>query len=94
MNDNYAYPLLEGLSDREVVVLVTFFQKVEEAYEKPDGVDRETFNHAYRQFRDVIPSKMEQKQLEKQFKERSGYDVYQVIKHAKQVDKNLKMNEA
>lgn len=50
--------------------------------------------NAYQDFVTVVPSKMEQKQLEKQFQERSGYNAYQVIRQAKQDVKTLKMNEA
>ncbi|MFT8743780.1 MAG: UPF0223 family protein, partial [Lentilactobacillus hilgardii] len=94
MNDDYSYPLIDGLSNGEVIILVTFFQRVEEAYEKQSGVDRESFMNAYQDFVTVVPSKMEQKQLEKQFQERSGYNAYQVIRQAKQDVKTLKMNEA
>lgn len=94
MNENYSYPLLDGLNDNEVIKLVTFFQQVEAAYERPNGVNRQAFINAYRTFTTMIPSKMEQKQLAAQFEERSGYSVYRVIKQSKQPGKNLKVNEA
>lgn len=38
MNEDYQYPLMGGLSDDEVVDLMTFYQRVEDAYERPAGL--------------------------------------------------------
>ncbi len=86
MNEGYEYPLIDGISNDEVVILIDFFQRVEEAYENAAGVDRQAFLNAYRQFQRVVPTKMEQKQLEALFKQRSGYDAYEVIKVARQAE--------
>ncbi|EHM00702.1 hypothetical protein HMPREF9103_00341 [Lentilactobacillus parafarraginis F0439] len=95
MNEDYQYPLMDGLSDDEVVDLMTFYQRVEDAYERPAGVNRAAFIEAYRAFTRVIPSQMEQKQLERAFEDRSGYDPYAVIKLARgKTDKMLKIDEA
>nr|WP_252893190.1 UPF0223 family protein [Lentilactobacillus otakiensis] len=50
---------------------------------------------AYRKFQQVVPAKMEQKQLEREFEHRSGYDSYQVIKLSKDAQAgNLSVHEA
>lgn len=84
MSDNYSYPLMDSWSQSEIISVITFFQSVEEAYEKKDGVNRQQFMDLYRQYTQIVPSKMEQKQLEREFKKSSFYDTYQVFKKAKE----------
>ncbi|WP_283678846.1 UPF0223 family protein [Lentilactobacillus sp. Marseille-Q4993] len=80
MSDNYEYPLLPGLSVDEITSMINFFQQVEKAYEQKAGVKKADFELALKQFMNIVPSKMEQKQLETKFKDESGYDAYRVIK--------------
>ncbi|GHP15052.1 UPF0223 protein YktA [Lentilactobacillus fungorum] len=80
MAEGYEYPLIDGLSVDEVIDVVAFFQSVEAAYEQAGGVEKTTFLAAYTKFRRILPTQMEQKQLEKEFLKRSGYDAYAVIK--------------
>lgn len=95
MADGYEYPLIDGLSVDEIIDLVNFFQTIEQAYEQSSGIERSEFLEAYRRFQKVVPSKMEQKQLESAFEERSGYNAYQVIKASKdEQNVNLKVREA
>ncbi|MBU9788221.1 UPF0223 family protein [Lentilactobacillus sp. IMAU92037] len=95
MADGYEYPLIDGLDVDEVIIVVGFFQKVEEAYEQRGGVDRAELMKAYNGFRATLPAQMEQKQLEKEFLKRSGYDAYAVVKKAKASEiKTVKMDGA
>ena len=95
MADGYEYPLIDGLNVDEIIDVVNFFQVIEQAYEQSDGVTRADFLDAYRQFQKIVPSKMEQKQLEREFEQRSGYNAYQVVKISKDPQSiNLKIHEA
>lgn len=95
MAEGYEYPLIDGLSVDEIIAVVAFFQTIEKAYEQSKGVAREEFLDAYHKFQKIVPSKMEEKQLEREFENRSGYDAYQVIKASKDAQLvNLKIHEA
>ncbi|EHO54004.1 UPF0223 family protein [Lentilactobacillus kisonensis] len=93
MANGYEYPLIDGLDVDEVIAVVAFFQKVEAAYERAAGVDRAEFVKAYNKFQRILPAQMEQKQLEKEFLRRSGYDSYAVIKKIQNSEtKNVRMD--
>lgn len=83
MNGNYEYPLIDGLTVTEMTTVINFFNQVELAYENGNGVNMESFRAAYDNYRKVIPSKSEQKKMEREFKNNSGYDSYAVIKQLK-----------
>lgn len=95
MAEGYEYPLIDGLDVDEIIDVVNFFEAIEKAYEEAEGIKRADFIKAYRKFQEVVPAKMEQKQLEKEFANRSGYDSYEVIKLSKDGQAaNLKVREA
>ncbi|UDM32503.1 UPF0223 family protein [Lentilactobacillus laojiaonis] len=91
MNENYQYPIMSDWNIDEINTVIKFFQQVELAYENKDGVLASAVKSAYNDYRQVVPSKMEQKQLEKQFKNESSYEPYQVIKLAQQGNKMVKL---
>lgn len=78
----YQYPLRADWSTEEVVEVIDFFTKVEQAYES--SVDREEFMKHYRSFKKVVPSMAEEKTLCKEFEESSGYVAFRVVKLAKE----------
>lgn len=78
MRDNYSYPLDPEWSDDEIVQVIDLYNAVEKAYE--NGISRETFMQKYRTFCQVVPMKMDQRNLDKQFQQESGYSIYQVFK--------------
>jgi uncharacterized protein YktA (UPF0223 family) len=78
MKQNYAYPLDPTWSTDEMTTVLQFFNQVENYYET-SGVDKAEFMAAYRAFKTVVPSKMQEKQLDKQFQEDSGYSTYRAI---------------
>lgn len=80
MDKNYSYPLNDAWNQTELVTVIKMFELVEAAYET--GVNREDILNQYQAFKDIVSSKLEEKQLGKQFKARSGYELYQVIKTA------------
>lgn len=79
----YAYPILPDWSTEEIIAVVKFFEAIEKAYEK--GIMREELMANYRRFKEIVPSKSEEKSLFKQFEEVSGYVSYNAIKKAKEL---------
>ncbi|SEN31526.1 Uncharacterized protein YktA, UPF0223 family [Mesobacillus persicus] len=77
----YQYPIDYTWKTDEIVDVIRFFENVELAYEK--GVSREGLMAAYRRFKEIVPSKSEEKQLFKEFEEESGYSSYRTVKAAK-----------
>ncbi|EGQ27095.1 protein of hypothetical function UPF0223 [Sporosarcina newyorkensis 2681] len=78
----YQYPLRADWSTEEIVSVIDFFTKVEQAYES--SVEREDFMNHYGSFKKVVPSMAEEKTLCKEFEESSGYVAYRVVKLAKE----------
>ncbi len=62
-NNSYQYPLDLTWTGEEMAVVISFFNQVEDFYESK--VSREAFLIAYRQFKEVVPSKMAEKQLDR-----------------------------
>lgn len=82
MEKNYEYPIDLDWSREDMINVVELWRQVELAYEK--GIDREEFLKQYRLFKQVIPSKGEEKRWSKQFEDSSGYSLYRVVKAAKE----------
>ncbi|MDV6376848.1 UPF0223 family protein [Sporosarcina sp. GW1-11] len=78
----YQYPLRADWSTEEVIAVIDFFTKVEQAYES--SVEREEFMKHYRAFKQVVPSMAEEKTLCKEFEESSQYVAFRVVKLAKE----------
>lgn len=85
MADNYSYPLDYSWSTEEIASVLTFLNQVEKAYE--GGVQAQTVLEAYRQFKVVVPSKAEEKRIDREFQRISGYSTYQVVKKARDIGK-------
>ncbi|AXH98574.1 hypothetical protein DV702_01910 [Sporosarcina sp. PTS2304] len=77
----YQYPLRADWTTEEIVAVIDFFSKVEQAYES--SVEREEFMKYYRAFKKVVPSMAEEKTLCKEFEESSTYVAFRVVKLAK-----------
>ncbi len=78
----YQYPIDYSWSTEEIVDVIHFFEAVERAFEK--GIEREELMKVYRRFKEIVPSKAEEKTICGEFEEISGYSSYQVIKRAKE----------
>ena len=78
MQAKYQYPLPEGVTTSELIKVTDFYQQVEQLYER--HCDRATFLAAYQAFKAVIPSKAEEKQLDRDFQKESGYSIYRAVK--------------
>lgn len=79
---NYAYPLDSDWSISEMETVIAFWRAVEDAYEA--GIGRQVFLDRYRDFKTVVPSKMGEKQLWRQFAQTFGYEAYPVLKRARE----------
>ncbi|MBA2174319.1 UPF0223 family protein [Halobacillus locisalis] len=90
---SYSYPIDEQYwSKEEIIDVVNFYSMIEEAYEK--GVSRDDLMLAYTRFKQIVPSKSEEKKLTSQFEKESGYSSYRTIKEAKKAHpgERIKMN--
>ncbi|WP_442760400.1 UPF0223 family protein [Enterococcus italicus] len=87
MNQNYEYPLNLDWNTEEMVAVIAMWNAVEKAYEK--GVKISDLLTAYQDFKKVVPSIGEEKQLNKQFEISSSYSLYRTITNAKEKQKGV-----
>lgn len=80
----YNYPLDYTWSTDDIIDVVALYNAVEQAYEK--GISKDDFLTAYRRFKNVVGTKSEEKQIDKQFEEVSGYSIYRVFQASKESD--------
>lgn len=78
----YQYPIDYDWSTTEVIDVIHFYEAVERAYEK--GVEREQMLLLYRRFKEIVPSKAEEKKLCGEFEKMSGYSPYKTMKRVKE----------
>ncbi|MBR3120002.1 UPF0223 family protein [Oceanobacillus profundus] len=78
---SYEYPIDETWSTEEIIDVVNFYSLVEKAYEKK--VSREEILLLYRRFKQIVPSKSEEKKLFTAFADSSGYSCYHTVKKAR-----------
>lgn len=78
---NYNYPIDPDWTTDEIVTVIAFLNQVEAVYEQ--GTDKQTFLTAYQAFKRIVPSKMAEKQLDRQFEATSGYSSYRAVQAAK-----------
>lgn len=87
---NYSYPIDETWSKQEIIDVVNFFTLIEKAYESQ--VPREDLLIVYRRFKEIVPSKSEEKKIFAEFTKSSGYSPYHVVKKARESEeKTIKM---
>ncbi|EHI69825.1 hypothetical protein STRIC_1116 [Streptococcus ictaluri 707-05] len=67
--------------------MLHFLNKVELAYESK--VNAQELLEAYRIFKEIVPSKAQEKQIDRDFQKASGYSSYQAVKKAQEVEKGL-----
>jgi uncharacterized protein YktA (UPF0223 family) len=78
----YAYPVCYDWSTQEIIDVIKFFEGIEQAYEK--GIERQQLMSLYRRFKEIVPSKGEEKKLCDEFEQVSGYSSYRTVQKAKQ----------
>ncbi|WP_067725772.1 UPF0223 family protein [Oceanobacillus damuensis] len=84
---NYEYPIDETWSTEEIIDVVNFFSLVEKAHETK--VSRQEILVLYNRFKQIVPSKSEEKTLFSQFEAASGYSSYKTVKKAKESKDNI-----
>ena len=77
----YQYPISLDWNTDEIIDVIKFFETVERAYEK--GIERDALMLSYRRFKEIVPSKSEEKKIGQEFEEISGYSIYRTVKNAK-----------
>lgn len=80
-NKEYTYPLDYDWSTEEILHVMSFYQAVEIAY--TEGVLAGKFQEAYDDFKEIVPSKAEEKTLFKDFEKASGMVPFKIIKQLK-----------
>ncbi|ANB61693.1 UPF0223 family protein [Anoxybacteroides amylolyticum] len=79
---NYSYPFSYDWTTQEIIDVIKFFEAVETVYEH--GMEREQLMNLYRRFKEIVPSKSEEKKWCDEFEKTSGYSSYHVVKKAKE----------
>lgn len=88
---SYYYPLEDTWTTEEITIVVEFFSCIEKVYES--GIDREVFLVAYRKFKEIVPSKSEEKGYFSSFEKASGYSGYHAVQKArKSADKEIRLS--
>lgn len=81
---DYNYPLDYTWSTDDILDVVSLYNAVEQAYES--GISKQDFLNAYRRFKNVVGTKSEEKQIDKEFEEVSGYSIYKVFVESQKSD--------
>ncbi|CAD2077250.1 UPF0223 family protein [Phocicoccus pinnipedialis] len=86
MEKSYSYPLDLDWNTEEMIKVVKFFQLVEEGYE--NGVKASDLSDAYKYFKEIVPSKAEEKTLFRAFKSVSNLESFLLVKQLNTSDPN------
>lgn len=82
----FNYPMLDGWTTADIIAVSTLYSAVAQANEQ--GIKKTDLIAAYQAFKLVVPSKGEEKQLDREFGSESGYSIYRTMQAAKQA-KNI-----
>ncbi|UQS85522.1 UPF0223 family protein [Apilactobacillus apisilvae] len=94
MSQNYSYPIFESWNRNEIISMMSLYNSVEKAYEDNNGINKDQIIELYKHFQSINPSKMEQKQIDSNFFNISGYSIYKTFKAAtNNKSKNVRMNK-
>ena len=85
----YSYPIDHSWSTDEIIKVVNFLSLVEKAHE--EGIRRDDLLIAYTKFKQIVPSKSEEKQIGKKFEKETGYQIYQTVKRAQELRQGDKL---
>ena len=89
---DYNYPLDYTWSTEDIIDVMSLYNAVEKAYE--EGISKTDFLNAYRKFKNVVGTKSEEKKIDKEFQDVSGYSVYKVFKKMIGSNYNDKKNKS
>ncbi|CAG9619869.1 UPF0223 family protein [Sutcliffiella rhizosphaerae] len=79
----FSYPMSYDWSTDELIDVIAFYEAVEKAYTK--GVERDHILDLYRRFKEIVPSKAQEKNLGMEYEEMSGFSIYKAMKKAKEM---------
>ncbi|MGT2895578.1 UPF0223 family protein [Streptococcus entericus] len=82
MTKQYTYPIDLSWSTDDMTAVLHFLTMVEDAYEHQVKVT--DFLNSYATFKTVVRSKSEEKRLEREFEQVSGYSIYRAVKAAQE----------
>lgn len=92
MEQNINYPIDPSWSVGEIEKVAALFNLVADAYEV--GISPMKFQQAYHDFKEVVPTKAQEKQLGREFYQQSGYQLYDVVKATRSSkQKRLKLKQ-
>lgn len=86
---DYQYPIDIDWSTDEIIIVVKFFESIEQAYEK--GMEKSDLMEQYHAFKKIVPGKAQEKKVCDEFEEVSGYSTYRTIKKAKEAPENSRI---
>lgn len=90
MKENYTYPIDPEWSNDKLLAVMKIFTDVEDAYENKIVVA--TFQKDWSNYINFVPSKMEQKTIDREFKQLTDYSIYRVTQAVAQAKtKTIKM---
>lgn len=81
----YTYPIDLSWSTDEMTSVLSFLNQVEAAYEGQADVTE--LLETYADFKQVVPGKAQERQIDREFEKISGYSTYQAVKKAKELGK-------
>ncbi|CAN2924114.1 UPF0223 family protein [Streptococcus dysgalactiae] len=87
MSGNYHYPLDLSWSTEEISSVLHFLTRVELAYE--DKIKAEDLLESYKAYKEIVRSKAQEKQIDRDFQKASGYSTYQAVKKARAIEKGF-----
>ena len=82
---NYSYPLDPSWSTDEIASVLSFLNRVEDAYESKVAI--KDLLDSYAALKTVVKSKAQEKQIDRAFEQSSGYSTYQAVKQARATEK-------
>lgn len=82
---SYSYPIDVSWSTDELTAVLHFLAQVEQAYE--GQVDAEGLLASYTAFKQVVPSKAQEKRIDREFEQVSGYSSYRAVQAARHLGK-------
>lgn len=82
----YQYPMDVDWTTEEKIAVISFFQAVEKAYEK--GIPKQELFDTYKRFKEIVPSKAEEKTHCAAFEKESGYSPYRTVKTAREAEES------
>lgn len=92
MEQNINYPIDHSWSVGEIEKVAALFNLVADDYEV--GINPAKFQQAYHEFKEVVPTKAQEKQLGREFFQQSGYQLYDVVKATRSSNqKRLKLKQ-